>query len=203
MKLAELTDAQIQNNIESYLNTALDNWMYDDYIKQGRRWYDFVNQWCWHTAHTYGVSLKIVAGIVAALSPRNRWDWNLADTTQLLETRDKAKVHTTITNKKKALAILGGAHIEATLNGLKTINFYRCISNPKDHTAVCVDIWMWRAAFSDTTLAAKGIHPKEYARIQDAVQAVAAKYSLRPQELQAIVWIVIRDLAQYGQLRVL
>lgn len=203
MKLAELTNEQIQNNIESYLDEALGNWMFEDYLKQGRRWYDFVNQWCWHVAHTHDISLHKVAGIVSALSPRNRWDWNLSDAIELIENRDKAKVHTTIVNKKKALAILEGKDIEATLNGLKTVNFYRCIVNPKDHTSVCVDIWMWRAAFADSTLKSKSIHPKEYARIQDAVQAVAAKHTMLPLELQAIVWIVIRDLAQYGQLRIL
>ena len=99
-------------------------------------------------------SIKI-AGVIAALSPRNEWNRNKFDAEQICKEflSNKyyqlnlfgynflldSKVCTFHANKSKAIKILlsDDSKIESILKGNKLINFYRCIIG--DSEAICID----------------------------------------------------------------
>ena len=73
-----------------------------DELQHGLTWYRDANQWCNAVAIEHKLPLHVVVGVVAALSPTNRWSRNLIDANNLIETfinggyvEDCKSVHTT------------------------------------------------------------------------------------------------------------
>lgn len=185
-------------------------------LQQGRMWYQQANDLARKIGCKYDLPTAIVAGVIAALSPQNPWERNIADADNICQVftqdgKDAAeavKVGTFGANKRKALQILElgqvftAQDILAILNGLKVQNFWWSIL--LDNKAVCVDghaysIWLGeRVSTSDTPK----ITPKLYDRIaQDYVNATAKinqilDSSYTPAQVQAITWVVHRNLYQ-------
>lgn len=155
-----------------------------------------------------GVSVETVAGVIAALSPNNRWSRNVADAGALVAAfamggygdAAQVKVGTYNANKIKALRILNNEPPLDVLGGLKVRAFYRCIMG--DHDAVCVDghaYSVWRGERFATSLMPK-ISPKlysaiaaDYARATEQVNDILGE-SYSPSQVQAITWLVWRRL---------
>jgi hypothetical protein len=101
--------------------------------------------------HEYdGLTMGQAVGVIAALSPNNKWERNCIDAEAMIKTwaiggdYDMIKVCTFNPNKAKAVAILSldmeSVDTEAIpniLNGQKVVAFYRSIMGDKN--AVCVD----------------------------------------------------------------
>jgi hypothetical protein len=116
----------------------------------GANWYPQAFASIGAIAGAYYLSARTVAGVVAALSPRNKWTRNLIDAEQLiriykaagLEEASQYKVCTFNRNKLKALQILDQDptdpdRIRDILNGPKLVEFYNCITGNVDE--VCID----------------------------------------------------------------
>ena len=156
-------------------------------------------------------SIKI-AGVVAALSPRNEWNRNKFDAEQICKEflSNKyyqlnlfgyhfllnSKVCTFHANKSKAIQILlsDDSKIESILKGNKLISFYRGIIG--DTEAVCIDGHAFNIASNRVTSLAEvpAISDKNYKIIQnvyrDAKNFINKRYNLnlKTGELQAVTW---------------
>jgi hypothetical protein len=129
---------------------------------------------------------------MSALSPRNKWSRNISDTVDLIRKGRKAKVATYNANKFKALAILEADYpeeVETLLNGTKIVSFYNNIMYPAKADHVTIDIHAMRSVSFKGNIASKGA----YDSIKNAYVKASEILGLRPHELQAIVWSVVRD----------
>ena len=161
----------------------------------GQTWYTEAHNQAKVWAKEFDKPLPLVVGIIAALSPRNKWESNLKNTYALLTHGEQTKVSTTNTNKVKALQILTGKEPLSVLGGDKVRSFYRLILNPNDTSNVCIDVWALRVAVGSYTQPARSIRSNEYQQIREAYQHVAQDLNLLPSEVQAITWVTIRHIA--------
>jgi hypothetical protein len=173
--------------------------------QEGREWYSQANQTARRLADRYDFAdYSVVAGIIAALSPSNRWNRNVSDAESLIKTfrfggaLDAIKVSTYSKNKEKAIRILKGEPALEVLGGLKVKAFYRCIIGGDD---VCIDghaFSIWTGQRIPTTKTPR-ITPALYQQIAaDYREATAVinqvtRDSLRPAQVQAITWIAWRN----------
>jgi hypothetical protein len=174
-------------------------------IQEGEDWYARANLIARNIGRAYDIDWYAVAGVIAALSPNNRWDRNVADTERLVKAycasgfdADAVKVCTFGNNKTKAIRILNGESPRDVLGGLKVQAFYGCIVGDND---VCVDghaYSIWIGERIPTTKTPK-ISPKLYHSIADdyrvatdQINAITGKQYL-PSQVQAITWVVWRN----------
>jgi hypothetical protein len=176
---------------------------------EGLSWYARANIVASRLAIAYDVpgGAPTVAGVIAALSPNNRWERNVADAERLIKASacgddtDVVKVCTFSKNKEKALAILNGTPALEVLGGNKVRAFYQCIAQPAGD-AVCVDghaysIWLGERVPTTKT---PSISDKLYDRIANDYRLAAeqinniTKEYYSASQVQAITWVTWRNL---------
>ncbi len=160
--------------------------------KQGLIWYRDAYRFSKEVASVTGLPVRVVVGVLSALSPNNKWERNKIDLVNFLKSGGTAKVCTYNNQKEKALKILvqqpTELGIKRILRGDKTVNFFQNILHPYTDGAVTIDRWAIRAAgFSE-----KGLKVADYREIKQAYLLAAKKVGVRPQELQAVIWEEIR-----------
>ena len=141
-----------KGNIENVFKTAS-----QERIAETRKWYSDAQKFTETLSLEFNnqISSNKIAGVIAALSPRNEWNRNKFDAVNLCKEflSNKyyqlnlfghhfllnSKVCTFHANKSKAIKILlsDDSEIETILKGNKLINFYRCIIG--DSEAICID----------------------------------------------------------------
>jgi hypothetical protein len=184
-------------------------------LADGANWYGRASDAAQIIGDRYSLPMNAVAGVIAALSPNNKWERNVTDAELLCRAyvlgghaaADKIKVSTYGANKIKALRILAGESPLSVLGGLKVRAFYLCIMG--DSSSVCVDghaYAIWTGERIATTRTPK-ITPKLYAAISadyikaaDTINSIlGADYTAA--QIQAITWItyrrMVRDLGLY------
>ena len=183
---------KISKNLDKFFNIAT-----DDQVKDGLKWYKEANKIVLNIATEYKNDPYKVASVLSALSPRNKWKQNIADTIKVCKawtegkTPEDIKVCTFHTNKFKAFAILDDK-VKITDKSLKTFNFVRNIAF-LDPTAVTVDIWHLRACFDKIIkIDNASIGRVAYRQIKKLTLAKAEKLGITGFEFQAIVWTSIR-----------
>jgi hypothetical protein len=176
-------------------------------LQEGMAWYGNACYVAMHLAKKYSVSHAQAAGVIAALSPRNRWERNLIDAENLIEAFAVAgvegcatvKVSTFGGNKAKAIKILettGATHQQLLdiLSGPKLREFYSCIAGYDNE--VCIDghaysIWTG----GRITLAnIPSIGKKLREQIKADYIAAAAQADIKPYQMQAVSWCVWRRI---------
>jgi hypothetical protein len=164
-------------------------------VAAGRAWYGAAHDICESITRETGIDTRIVAAVVSALSPRNKWNRNLVDARNLCHAYvrgwrpEDVTVCTFNTNRAKAWRFL---EQHAWTNGPKTTAFVDNIYHPTTSTRVTVDVWAVRAYCNDLSTDA-AITPKQYATIEAAYIEAATIVGIRPMDLQAIVWTVVRE----------
>lgn len=183
---------KISKNLDKFFNIAT-----DDQVKDGLKWYQEANKIVLNIATEYKIDPYKVASVLSALSPRNKWKQNIADTIKVCKawtegkTPEEIKVCTFHTNKFKAFAILDDK-VKITDKSLKTFNFVRNIAF-LDPTALTVDIWHLRACFDKIIkIDNASIGRVAYKQIKKLTLAKAEKLGITGFEFQAIVWTSIR-----------
>ena len=175
----------------------------------GMSWYKEANQVALTLADRYEIPEETAAGVIAALSPRNKWDRNLVDAENIIaayvaggaEACDDVKVCTFGANKQKAVEILtwnaGEAVALEILSGPKLREFYSCILGRDD---VCIDGHAYSIWFGDRVTLAKvpSIGKKLREEIKKDYLAVAKKNNLKGYEVQAITWVAHRRIHGVG-----
>jgi hypothetical protein len=178
-------------------------------IHEGKEWYDRAYKYALRLIHTYPITMGQAVGVIAALSPNNKWERNCQDADRLIDTfiqggdLSLCKVCTYGKNKQKALDILSlesadAEAIEGILSGQKITAFYRSIMGHDD--AVCVDGHAYSVFMGQRipTSRTPKISPTLYDAIVRSYKLVADRSvdlcgeSLTPVQVQAITWVTFR-----------
>jgi hypothetical protein len=184
-------------------------------VSHGADWYRQAFDKCCFIGSACGVQVRKVVGVLAALSPNNRWERNLADTETMCKLYgsggdpSEATVATFGANKQKASAILNGADPLNVLGGLKVRAFFECVmgdflDNDNIEPPVCVDghayaIWLGqRVPTTQTPKISEKLYSKiaEDYRIATAQINVITGRNLMPCQVQAITWVAWRNLVK-------
>ena len=191
-KLNKYQLKKVSKNLDYFFNLATNK-----DIASGKEWYKVANQFCTDNATKYNTTPLIVASIVSALSPRNKWEQNLKDAIKVLEAvRDgkqpeEIKVCTFHLNKYKAFNIAKGLRV-ITQDSRKTYNFVRNIAH-LDPQALTVDIWHLRACLKEfKNIGNANIGKTAYEQIKSLTINKANKLGLEGYELQSIIWLSIQ-----------
>jgi hypothetical protein len=183
---------------EQYVQNILSVWHSADprQMAEGRSWY--------RTAHKIALligdsDVRIGAGVIAALSVQKTWDENLR-LARLAAAKGRSTGHVADCIVK-ANAILNGEDPEKVLPmRRKTGHFYRCIVNPADAEAVCVDRHAHdvmvgeRYGERDRGLGAHG----RYELVAECYREAARRLHEIPQVAQAVTWTVWTDRDKEG-----
>ena len=180
-------------------------------LSQGIEWYARAERLGHRLAHQYGCTFEQAVGVIAALSPNNRWARNCTDAESMIQAWSvgadplAVKVCTYGAMRAKAAQILALASpdretIAGILNGRKITAFFLSITGRAD--AVCVDghayaIWLGQRVPTTKT---PSLGVKLYAEIARAYVLVAKRSQqlcgeqLTPAQVQAVTWVTYRRL---------
>ena len=179
----------------------------------GAQWYHNAYQVCVTLGEKYGFHPNTVAGVIAALSPNNKWERNVEDAEAMLRAYcydlpwDSVKVCSYSANKDKAISIIemmidSDEFITQTLRGNKTIAFYHCISKDGNSDTPCIDghaYNVWNGSVTNLK-EVPAMSDKTFRMIQDAyrdaaklISQVTEKYHSAAQ-IQAITWVAYRRI---------
>lgn len=182
-----------KKNILSVYNQAT-----DDEVEDGLNWYLFAKYECQKMADKYELPLHIGVGVVAALSPTNKWERNLADAHAMCRTFveggyvEDCNPCTYKAMRDKAWSILvdikDRENTALTLNGPKITDFYHCILG--EDTCV-IDGHAWCIAHKDrrTMQEVPFIGKAKRLELQQAYLEAAQNHNLKAYEMQAITWL--------------
>lgn len=168
-------------------------------IDHGLTWYADAKSKAQEMADYLELPLHIVVGVIAALSPTNKWERNLKDAYDMLHTftaggyvedcrpctyknmRDKAwSILTTMPHDNDAVAFI--------LNGAKITDFFYCIMGED----VCViDGHAWCIANNDrrTMQEVPNIGKKLRQDLQTCYSRAGKKHGMTAYEMQAATWV--------------
>ena len=177
-----------------------------DDIVIGNHWYEQAREAAQKLSQHYDLTLFASIGVIAALSPRNKWSRNLIDAENLIETfradpnnAIHVKVCTFNKNKQRAIDILtfDDARTEqglkfdeilSILSGPKLREFATCILGLSDD--VCIDGHAYNIWNGGRTSLAEV--PSIGVQLRREIKAdyckAAKKLGLSPATLQAITW---------------
>lgn len=170
---------------------------------EGKLWYARANAAAVSLAKSYGIHAETAAGVIAALSPRNRWERNVIDAENIIAayqaggSTKEVKVCTFSKNKEKAVTILTlalcGRAVENVLSGPKMIEFYNCIVGNDD---VTIDGHAYSIWFGDRVTLANvpSIGKKLREKIKKDYLVVAKNNAMMGYEVQAITWLAHRRI---------
>jgi len=170
---------------------------------EGLLWYSDAQKAAYHIAVKYDVAVYIVAAVIAALSPNNKWSRNVTNAATLIaafirgDGIDSVKVSTYHAMKRKAWDILAARPnydgAKTMLKGQKITSFFCDIMGEFN---VTIDGHARNIAYGeriglrdDRT----NIGVREYRALQAAYEEAARRVGLMPYQLQAITWRVWRD----------
>ena len=108
-KLSNYKKQKISENLEYFFNKVSE----DDY-NEGLVWYQTANDIVQNLSKKYNFQPLVVANVLSALSPRNKWERNIFDTEQVLKAVNEGKDHDSVkvctfnNNKIKAFELAQG-----------------------------------------------------------------------------------------------
>ena len=174
----------------------------------GLNWYARALTFAVQLSDIYNIETATIVGVIASLSPRNRWERNMQDAESMVkvyanggtfEDLMQLKVCTFKTGKSKAAAILANkisdrAELLATLKGPKLCEFFNCIMGDCDD--VCIDGHAYSIWVGDRITLANvpSIGKKLRQTIKSDYQEAAKNLGLKSHELQAITWVCWKRL---------
>ena len=180
-------------------------------VAAGIAWYAEAYEECRLIAWQHNLPVYAVVGVVAALSPNNRWKTNITNARDLIDAfvngrdMDSVSVCTYSAMKRKAWDILVTAvrpgEMKAHLNGRKIVCFYENIMGEDTCT---IDGHARNIAYNERvnlTDNKTNIGVKEYANLQEAYRQAAKRCTVngrlfKAYELQAVTWVTWRK--QHG-----
>lgn len=186
-------------NIKACYYQAL---QYPTIVEAGINWYADKNLEASKIAKRYCTNTSLVLGVIAALSPRNKWHRNLIDCELVFKAirdgrkPDQVSCCTFDHNKEKAFLIARGFEPLEVLRGNKVIDFYKCLLTPTDPFTVCVDGHAANIAIADQ---APSLSDKNYSLLADAYRVATKQISneslegsILPLQCQSLTWTYYR-----------
>lgn len=166
---------------------------------QGMEWYPKAARVAESIAATHNITVKQAAAIIAHLSPRTAWALNVKRAWEVAGTGTTSGLSRSVAKAAEAReASVPLATFSKT--SYKTRSFFSNIVGSSDVYAgdggtycVTVDIWAARAAgVPDADLS----NFTTYFSIEDAYILAAKARGIRPCQMQAITWVVVRGSAE-------
>ena len=165
----------------------------------GVEWYAKAERVAKQIADTHKLPLNTVIGVMAALSPNNRWERNCKDTDTMCsawqsgDNMDDFKVSCYNTMKQKAWSILqddltDDEDILTRLNGQKIRSFYSNIRGLEEVTIDGHALNIARGQREGLTSDKTNMGKKQYRELQVAYVTAAKRVKVKPHVLQAITW---------------
>lgn len=199
IKLPKLTYYRIKK-VRENLNELYKEATKSD-IKSGKNWYLTAHQICLKLQEDNKniFTLEQIAGVIAALSPRNKWERNILDASNVLravrlsKSPEAVKVCTFNKNKQKAFNIAKGIE-QIKPSSKKTFAFVNNIAR-LDQNFVTIDLWHLRACFGVTI--ESGLTPKIYDQLQEITIEEAQKNNIDGFKFQAVIWETLRNKNLY------
>jgi len=177
----------------------------------GAQWYARAMDAAQTINNSLDLGSKRIAGVIAALSPNNRWERNVIDAENVckvyingdIEDVRQVKVCTYGKMLEKAIQVLECDYVEDIpdiLNGQKIRAFYECIIGKSD--AVVIDghaysIWIGeRLTMKQVPNIGKKLYANIVADYIEATNIINAKFNanLTAYQVQAITWVAWRRL---------
>ena len=182
-------------------------------VQLGVDWYRSALNIAGRIADKYDMRIETVAGVIAALSPNNRWERNIIDAEALIKVwaaggTDEdvlaVKCCTYTAMRQKALDILTrDIPIVEILNGAKIVEFFNCITNPALND-VCIDghaysVWFGqRLTMKQVPNIGKKLRQQIKTDYVDATTFINEELGecFTPADIQAITWVTHKRI--YG-----
>ena len=172
-----------------------------DDIRNGVEWYARAKREATRISKDLGLPVQTVVGVMAALSPNNRWERNKIDAFNTCSAFVRGmdietfKVSTYNRMKEKAWSILADGlqsdeDILARLNGQKIRSFYSNIMGLDEVTVDGHALNIARGVRVGLTDDATNIGVKLYRELQAAYVRAAKRAGIKPHEMQAVTWTV-------------
>lgn len=182
-------------------------------IDQAKTWYRDARLFCFQVSKQYGVSFRKTCAIMAALSPRNKWDRNKQDTETLIKWmlgHDVSPSFATYGNMVDKAVKIFESDIDTKkemlklLNGPKISNFFLNIYDAESN-CVTVDTWIHLAASGEylPTKERKILKQKEFNEISDTVKELAIEYEMNAPEMQALIWVTFKRLVEQKEMELI
>lgn len=175
---------------------------------QGLNWYARALTFADNLGEVYDIHYTTIVAVIAALSPRNRWERNMQDAELMVKVKANGgtyhdllalKVCTFSANKEKAARILAlnitdRDELLDILKGPKLCEFFNCILGDVDD--VCIDGHAYSVWLGDRITLANvpSIGKKLRQSIKADYQQAAKNLGLKSHELQAITWVCWRRI---------
>lgn len=158
----------------------------------GSEWYPNAGRMIDSLASWADVDRRTMAAVVAALSPRNPWAWNVADAAAYARAysdgRPMPGATTFTANRLRAWSFLTGGSDWKT-SALKVRSFVANMTG--DESAVTVDVWAIRVATAGAEDTVR--NDRQYREIAAAYVRAAELCGVAPSTMQAVTWIVAQD----------
>jgi len=191
------TDRQIRNSLRAWYELAD-----EDQRDRGSVWYEKAEEEATCISDITGVEKVAAAAVIAALSPRNKWERNVHDAWDLCKAwasgdpQESVTVCTFHSNRDKAWRILEGER-DVLASSPKVSAFADTIVNGCLANRIVVDVWHTRACITkpregrvdcqaSPTLA-------QYSRLEEITLEEAQLADDPPCVYQATIWCVIKD----------
>lgn len=177
-------------NLELYATNYYRFWLAADNISL---WYEESIAFCNRLARIYDISPKVVAAVVAIISPTTRWDRNALSAHAIIDQwagRDNftdAPIFGCGQFVAKARKMLDDDHANhvSYVTGPKVTEFYSALTGNK--TAVTIDGWMASIAHGEK-LKWDSHYPDKIEVYQDALLIAADAADINPRDFQATIW---------------
>ena len=173
---------------------------------EGARWYVNAAHECLIMAERVGRDVRVIAGVVAALSPNVWWERCLLDSLTLILGHKAGQPETGIivttyhSNRRKAWSILEGRDPESVLHGPKTSAFYLNLIG--DWSVPCIDTHAINAWHGKRVVGSNLWLRRETTTVRkvtaDYIRA-AETLQLSPAEFQAIIWVSWKRRIKQGK----
>jgi hypothetical protein len=162
-------------------------------MARGRQWYRTANDLA--TVMAEG-NTRAGAGVIAALSPFQVWETNLAIAEKALSAGTADGLHVGDAIRKTERIIRGEDPLSVLPPDSKTWNFFRCIVDPDDAEAVVIDRHSHDVAVGERYGAReRGLSNKRrYATVALAYRIAAEQLDEIPSTVQAVAWVAWREM---------
>lgn len=175
----------------------------DEDTTNGLEWYDVAQAQAQDIANEFELPLTTVIGVMAALSPNNRWERNVINTRDMVaafingESVESCTPSTYKAMRDKAWSILADVlttndAILDRLNGQKIRSFYSNIVGLDEVTIDGHALNIARNERVELTSNKTNIGKRLYAELQAAYIQAAEQEGIEPRQMQAITWTTWR-----------
>lgn len=183
-RLTGMNDRTIYMNLANVYDAAT-----PDEVEAGMNWYSDARSVIATLAENTRMNPIRFAAIVAALSPRIRWNTNLDAAVRIARAAVNKKAQPIVAglpeNRRRAWDIAKSGRFAENIRGPKVTAFFANLIG--DEWQVTIDVWMLQAA---------GVKYANKSTIDDitrTVRSIAIQNGLTAAQVQAIIWTVVRD----------